>query len=260
MQSLRKLEARFLEALLDDTTTFADAVPSQRMDVYRNNFLEGHRKALAATYPVVAALVGEACFRTLAYDYARGFPSRAGDLAQFGCEFSFFLRAHYATTEHAYLIDVARLERAYIDALNAADASPLDLQQLAGALDGRELTFTFQPSVRFVRSRFPIFAIWQAHQSDRDFQIDLSSGEERLLIHRPTLDVEVLSLDVAQYEFLQALDLRQPLTAALDHALSVERNFDLTATLALLITHGVLNACASNSSATEHIASEGASS
>jgi hypothetical protein len=252
MQSLRKQQTRFVEALLDDATTVAGVLPAQRIDVYRNNFLEGHRKALAATYPVVAALVGDACFRTLAYDYARGFPSRAGDLGQFGGEFSFFLRALYAATEHAYLIDVARFEWAHADALNAADATPLDLQRLAGALDADELTFTFHPSVRLVRSPFPVLAIWQAHQDERDFQIDLSAGEDRLLVHRPLLDVQVLALDVAQYAFIEELYHRQPLAHALDHALSLDTNFDLTAALALLITHRVLTDCATGAAASEH--------
>jgi hypothetical protein len=252
MQSLRKLQTRFFDALLDDATTVAGVLPARRIDVYRNNFLEGHRKALAATYPVVAALVGEACFRTLAYDYARGYPSRAGDLAQFGGEFAFFLRALYATTEHAYLIDVARFEWAHADALNAADATPLDLQRLAGALDAGDLTFTFHPSVRLVRCPFPVLAIWQAHQDARDFQIDLSAGEDRLLIHRPLLDVEVLSLDVAQYAFVQELYHRQPLAHALDHALSLDTNFDLTAALALLITHRVLTDCTTGAADSEH--------
>jgi hypothetical protein len=252
MQSLRKLQTRFFDALLDDATTVAGVLPAQRIDVYRNNFLEGHRKALAATYPVVAALVGDACFRTLAYDYARGFPSRAGGLAQFGGEFSFFLRALYAATEHAYLIDVARFEWAHADALNCADATPLDLQRLAGAADADELTFTFHPSARLVRSAFPVLAIWQAHQDERDFQIDLSAGEDRLLIHRPLLDVEVLSLDVAQYAFVEELYHRQPLAHALDHALSLDANFDLTAALALLVTHRVLTDCTTGAADPEH--------
>lgn len=242
MPSLRKTEARFLQALLDDSRV--DALPPDGVDVYRNNFFEGHRKALAATYPVVAQLVGEACFRTLAHDYARGFPSRAGDLAQFGGEFAFFLRAVYGNSEHAYLVDVARFEWAHLDALNAADATPLELHRLASALDADSLMFTFQPSTHLLRSPFPVLSIWQAHQEDGDFEVDLSTGEDRLLIHRPQLQVEILQLDVAQYAFVQELYHGEPLARALDHALSIDASFDLTACLTLLITRGALTDCA----------------
>jgi len=194
---------------------------------------------------VVARLVGEACFRTLAHDYARGYPSRAGDLARFGGEFTFFLRAMYGSSDHAYLVDVARFEWAYLDALNAADATPLDLQRLASALDGNGLSFTFQPSTHLLRSPFPVLAIWQAHQGDDDFAIDLSSGEDRLLIHRPAMDVEVVCLDVAQYEFVQELYQGEPLARVLDHAMSIDANFDLTASLVLLIANRLLTDCTS---------------
>ena len=241
MQSLRKTEAAFLQALLGDATI--DEQPRDRVDVYRNNFFEGHRKALAATYPVIARLVGDACFRTLAHDYALGFPSRAGDLAQFGGEFAFFLRGHYGNGEHAYLVDVARLEWAYLDALNAADAIALDLARLASALDGERIGFTFQPAMRLIRSRFPVLAIWQAHQREDDFAIDLSAGEDRLLMHRPQFEVEFLALDPAQYAFVEELYHGQALARALDHAMSIDSNFDLAACLALLITHRVLADC-----------------
>jgi hypothetical protein len=244
MQSLRRVEQRFLQTLLDDGARLAGVSPAESIDVYRNNFLEGHRKALAATYPVVAALVGADCFRTLAYDYARGYPSRAGDLAQFGGEFPFFLRALYASGEHAYLVDVARLEWSYIDALNAADATALAAQSLAATVDAERLTFEFQPSVRLLRSPFPVLAIWQAHQHDGDFRIDLAAGEDRLLIHRPLFDVEIVPLDVAQYGFVQELYHGQPLAHALDSALSHDPDFDLAACLTLLLERRVLTDCA----------------
>jgi hypothetical protein len=241
MQSLRKTQARFLQALLDGHA--ADPLQADGVDVYRNNYFEGHRKALASTYPVVAQLVGEACFRTLAHDYAHGFPSRAGDLTQFGAEFPFFLRALYGNSEHEYLADVARFEWAYADALNAADATTLELHQLALALDADNLTFTFQPSTRLLRSPFPVLAIWQAHQGDDEDTVDLSAGEDRLIIHRPQMQVEILRLDVAQYAFVQELYQGEPLAHALDHAMSIDAGFDLTACLVLLITRGALTHC-----------------
>ncbi len=149
----------------------------------------------------------------------------------------------YGNSEHGYLIDIARFEWAYVDALNAADATTLELHQLASALDAGNLTFTFQPSTRLLRSPFPVLAIWQAHQGDDDRAVDLSAGEDRLLIHRPQMQVEILQLEVAQYAFVQELYHGEPLARALDHAMSIDAGFDLTACLALLITQGAITHC-----------------
>ena len=57
------------------------------------------------------------------------------------------------------------------------------------------------------------------------------------------MEVEILQLDVAQYAFVQELYHGEPLTRALDHAMSIDASFDLTACLALLITHRALTHC-----------------
>ena len=85
MSALGELQAQFLDEI------FGDAPLDPRRAVYRRNVLANLHDALAAAYPVVRRLVGEAFFREAAERFARAHPSRSGDLHRFGEGFGQFL-------------------------------------------------------------------------------------------------------------------------------------------------------------------------
>ena len=78
--------------------------------VYRASVLSNFRAALAATYPVVRRLVGEAFFDEAARRFALANASRSGDLNEYGTEFPEFLAVYPHAASMAYLPDLARLE------------------------------------------------------------------------------------------------------------------------------------------------------
>ena len=138
MHSLREVQTGFRAALFDeacslDSGASALGIPAAvRLEVYRNNLRETARKTLAASYPVVARLVGQTCFRNLARAYVSRFPSRCGDLATFGREFPRLLESFYARGSFAYIAGVAALEWALVESEAAPEAEPLDLARLSG--------------------------------------------------------------------------------------------------------------------------------
>src|SRR5581483_8181402 len=99
MPSLRELQRNFSAAImLGDRTAIAslDIVPGgiaadQRIAIYRNNVMGNYRRALAATYPVVRALVGAAFFDTACDAFVRGHASERGDINGYGGDFASFL-------------------------------------------------------------------------------------------------------------------------------------------------------------------------
>ena len=192
MRSLREIQMSFRAALFDDTASVASGtsalgIPAAvRTDVYRNNLHETARQTLAASYPVVARLVGEICLKNLARAYVNRFPSRCGDLAAFGREFPRLLEAFYAHGAFAYIASVARLEWALIESESASDAEPLDFERLSGLSeeDHACVVFHLHPSVRIVRSVYPILSIWRTHQVDEPAAVDLSDGGEHVLVYR----------------------------------------------------------------------------
>ena len=129
------LQRDFAHALLDPQ----HAVPgglvgpdghasTRRFGVYRNNVAASLIAALQDAYPVVTALVGEAFFRAMALEHARRHPPRTPAMFEYGADFPGFLDTFPPVASLPWLADVARLERAWVEAYHAAEALPVPAQ------------------------------------------------------------------------------------------------------------------------------------
>ena len=227
LEQQRTFHASIMDSVVPPTPLFKSELG---LAVYRNNWLEGMRKALLADYPVVAQLVGDDCFRTLAQRYVGAYPSTSGDLQDFGWEFPRFLEAEYLATSYAYIAEVARLERAIADSFNAAAPDVLTIESLA-TIDPAHyptLHVDHHPSAHVIRSAAPIFAIWHAHQTVamEEFCIDLQAGAQQVLVYRPEFEVLVATLTAADSLFIDALLRDHSLAAAVEGALSIDAAFE----------------------------------
>jgi hypothetical protein len=207
----------------------------RRLQVYRNNTFGSLTAALKETFPVVCQLVDERFFNYAAQEYIRARPPRAPRLAEYGADFADFL-AGFAPVGHLrYLPDVARLEWAVNEAFHAPDVAALEPARVAAVPQERYpvLAFVLHPSCHLLVSAFPVDRIWQAHQpgGDLDSGIDLSAGGCRLLIDRHDDQIRFLSLDAAEFSFLQAFAGGQPLQQAYEAAAAIAIGFDLIAAL-----------------------------
>ena len=200
----------------------SDHIPAAaRVQVYQNNVQEGFIETLGTSYPVIVQLVGEDCFRTLAQDYLRRYPSVSGDLGDFGAHFAVLLDAMYDGSEFAYLADMARVEWACEQVRGASDAVLVDLAALqasAGEAFG-EMRFALHPAVRLIASDHPVFSIWQAHQSEVVGDVEVNGGE-RLLVMRRVGDVELQLVEPAAYLLLQSLQAGDTLLDGIDAAVA----------------------------------------
>ncbi len=237
MLSLREVQRRAYRAIvLEDNVLPLTRSREARLAVYRNNARETFRKTLAATYPVVQRLVGDACFGGIAAHFVREFPSRAGDLGLFGAELAMLLDIYYRDTEFAYLADVARLEWACAEVETAADSAPFDLLELASVQEHEHaaLRFALRPCVRLLSSRYPVLRIWHANQAEDVAPIDLANGGERVLVARRGAELRLEALDAGTFAFAQSLADGEPLADALDAGCAADRSFDASAALGLL--------------------------
>ena len=251
MLALRELQTRFANALFDGATDHvqADVVANgvsaaERVEIYRNNLREGFIKALAITFPVIERLVGTDYFRHLASEYHRAHPSRSGNLDHVGAVFAAFLRAHFATTEYAYLPDVAQLEWACHQALVAPDAVGLTAEIFRDIEPEHveQARFDLHPAAMVVRSGYPILRIWRANQDGATDEalIDLAAGGDDVLVHRTTEGVTFHRLPPADLAVLDAFAAGSTLGAALEAGQSVAPEFDLGATLQRLLALSLL--------------------
>jgi hypothetical protein len=214
MGQLANLQSAFARALVtDELAAFAPgvrggkAVAERYLAIYRNSVFANWAKALAATFPVVERLVGESFFREAARQFAIAQPSRCGDLNALGAGFADFLARYPHAGDVPYLADVARLEWAFHESQMAADGEGLDFAALAEVAPEEQGTIRFrlQPAARVVESAYPILALWEANQEERDGTPDRVEGADRVLISRRDSGAHLERLDEGDAMFLTAL-------------------------------------------------------
>ena len=198
------------------------------LGAYVANGGAGAERALAAVFPCVVALMGEAAFALLARAYRLAHPLARGDLAWLGEGLAGFIAADPQLADVPYLADVARLEWLLDRAEHAADAAarPESLQLLAEA-DPQALRLQLAPGAVLWRSAWPVVTIHAAHGlqaagADDPFAAAreaLSRGDgERVFVWRQGFKPRVAALGEPEARFVEALLQPCTLGESLDQA------------------------------------------
>ncbi|MFN3282537.1 MAG: DUF2063 domain-containing protein [Tabrizicola sp.] len=231
-------QSAFAQALLDPEAAVPpglvgpDGQPApKRFSVYRNNVALSLTSALEAGFPTVRKLVGDAFFAAMAGVFLREHPPRSRLLMLYGAEMPEFLE-HFPPVAHlGYLPDVARLDQAMRESYHAADSRPLpeaEFHRLIGEELGA-LRLTLAPSLRLVRSAWPIVSIWRANTESGPPPRPVA---EDALVLRPEFDPRPEPVPPGGGAFVAALLAGQRLGEAVA---SAGPELDLAANLALLI-------------------------
>ena len=238
---LRERQRNFAAALLDPNMPVPlglvgpDRKSSEkRFNVYRNNVVAGLVEALKAAFPAVCRIVGDEFFAAMARVYVALEPPRSPIMLDYGRTFPDFIRKFEPAKSVPYLSDVARLERAWVEAYHAAEAPPADPALLA-TIDSQSLPrmgLTLHPSARVVRSSFPAVQIWLMNiDGGVPAAIDISSEGENALVVRPIVEVEVRRLPVGAATFIIGLAAGASVAEATTLAFDENSNFDLAGAL-----------------------------
>lgn len=140
---------------------------SQRLQLHRRHVARSIGAALAATFPTVAAVVGEDFFSLLARDFVADTSLEDPVLSRYGEHFPQFVAEAQERHGLPYLADVARLDWA----LNVAFHAPLDPGGFAGT--------------SLIESAWPLDLIWQVSQPGASIdKVDLEAGPVCLLVFR----------------------------------------------------------------------------
>lgn len=239
--------AAFAPALLDPMRAAPPVVTGpngkaagKRYDVYRNNVTVSLIDALAAIYPAVQRITGTDFFRAMARFHVRSHPPTSPLLFEYGRNFPGFIARYEHAQIMPWLADVARVERAWLDAYHARDAAPLAPAHLAAVAPERlaDLVFTPHPATQIVRSEFSAVTIFAANRDGAPVsRIDASMSEDAL-ITRPGFDVIVRHLPPGGAAFAARLMEARPLGEAAGSALDASPDFDIAANIAGLIEAG----------------------
>jgi hypothetical protein len=250
MHTLRDLQAGFAQAVRAGASTaiegavVADGIGAAgRIAVYRNHFLISLTDALAAGYPVVARLVGDAFFRAATRRYVQERPPRSPCVAEYGEEFPDFLENLPEALGLPYIGDVARLEWALICAAEAADPRPVAADRLAMLVPDRLATarLTLHPSVRLLASPFPIDRIWKANQGcGVPPVVALSEGGACLLVFRAAAEVGWVALPRPVFDGVSALARGQTIEQAGARHGDGDPGSDAIPAFVMLLTNGLI--------------------
>jgi len=237
-------QTAFREALLDGAQPVPDGLTDgagrpagRRYAVYRNNVAVALREALETGFPACVSLIGAENFAKVAGLYLRQSPPASPLMMHYGADFPAFL-AEFPPLQHiGYLADIARLELAMRHSYHAADATPLDPTRLQGlseeALMSAQLVLA--PATRLIRTPWPLLQIYRFATVPGSPKPQATP--EDVLITRTEFDPQPHALPPGGGAFVAALAAGQPFGAAMDAA---GDDFDLPATLSLLLTQGAL--------------------
>jgi hypothetical protein len=212
MSTLAERQREFACSLFDQGR---DADPG--LAVYRASVAANFSSALAATYPVVRRLVGEAFFAEAAWRFALSHASTSGDLNEYGAHFPAFLAAYPHAAALAYLADVARLEWACHESESAPEAAAFDFEGLARIEPSGygELRLLLHPSVRLLESAHPIVAIREANAPGRDGTPARLEGPDFVFVRRVDGRAVASSLGEREWRLLERIASGGTLEAAL---------------------------------------------
>lgn len=237
----------FEAALLDPTLPVPNGLSDgaahpagRRFDVYRNNVAVSLTQAMHIAFPVITKLLGDENMDGLAGIFLRAHPPSSPLMMHYGQAFPAFLANMDQLAHLGYLADIARLELAIRRAYHAGDAAPLDPDLLASADPDALMRakVSFAPAVQIIRSDWPIFDIWRFNTENDAAKP--TPGAQDVLITRPEFDPIPQLLPPGGAVWIKALEAGQNIGAAHDTALADTANFDLAATLALLLQGGAI--------------------
>jgi hypothetical protein len=184
---------RFL--LAGDAEIGAHVVGTQRVPVetrlgiygdgYRSRLIE----ALQTSFPVLANLLGETDFQTLAARYVNAHESTFFSIRYYGGELADFLAADEDYSKAPLLTELARWEWAMAAVFDGADAEPIDSSAFAQVApeDWAELRFEWSPAVQVVELAWNVPQLWKAVTEETE------RPEPQLLGAQPDQDQETTS-------------------------------------------------------------------
>jgi len=233
-----------------DTTAIAEFFGERAnpafISVYRNGYLKTCTDALAGSYPVVRAIVGDDYFRTLARGYVDRHPPTRGTLVGYGEHLADFIRQ--LEQEHGldYLADAAAIDAAWLESYFAEEGRPLapaDIQHMGfRGIDVTAMRVKLTPHVRLVPVENRIADTWAMLRDHGELTetVALSKQAQVVMLWRLNGHIHIKALDDTESVFINTLAHVATLGDAATRAYEVDGAFDLAGTFAALLQNNLL--------------------
>lgn len=204
-------------------TALADAVamgsdrltPAMQLEIYREQFFLRHVDALRDDFRALEHLLGDDAFVELARAYLSEHPPRSFTLRDLGARLAGFVGSVAPWAEDPFAFDLARVEWAFVEAFDAADAPALDVAAI-GAVpeDVWPLAhIVLQPSVQRLALAHPAHDYRLAARKSADAEnlvalATLAPPEPRpayVVVYRAADSLACIDLEPCAFALLEAL-------------------------------------------------------
>ncbi len=178
----------------------------ERVDIYANMYFYRILEVLQEDFPAILAMLGGDRFHNLITGYLIEYPPAHFSLSQAGAHLADFVGSHPLRGEFPFLADLARMERALIDVFHAADAAPMDAQQMR-AIAPQEwpaLVLALHPANLILALQWKVAPILQAVERDEQLP-EPERADLSMLVWRNRNHVYYRAIDAAERDQLAAL-------------------------------------------------------
>ncbi len=192
------------------------ADPRERLGIYAEAYRLRLIEALATDYPAVHTLVGDEVFDRLARAYIDAHPPEHFSVRWYGRRLPAFLQSTGPYRDQPVLAEMAAFEWHLGEALDAADAAPLERAALTAVPPAKweTLRLAFHPSLRRLDLEWNAPALWSAIQEEQPPRPpERAPAPVPWLLWRQGIRAYFRSLDAPEAEALDAARDGEPFGA-----------------------------------------------
>lgn len=213
----------------------------ERLEIYNRQYWYRVLGALAEDFPALRSVIGSRTFDAISVAYIDAHPNKSFTLRNLGSRLPEWLIAnpHFAGRRAALVVDVARIEWAFVEAFDAAEREPLTLEQIATL--GGESHLALQPHLQLVELEYPIDdLVLNMHKNEKRQTTEAGLQHEEddhapaklpalrrkptwLAAHRVNYSVYYLRLKRGEFHTLRAIRAGQPLAEAIEAGVTTAR-------------------------------------
>jgi hypothetical protein len=178
-----------------------------RLGIYRNAYRARLTDALRENYPVLHRVQGDEAFDALTERFIAACPSHHPSIRWFGSALPEWLAANSEQLSHPALIDLARMEWALCTAFDAADDTPLSVDDLLAHAPEAwpTLRFTGHPSLRLIALDWAVEPLWRALSDNPEAETAAPEPQpHHLLVWRQNDQTQWRSVEPFEGDLLQA--------------------------------------------------------
>jgi hypothetical protein len=202
-----------------------------RLNIYRNNVYGGFEAVLIGKFSQTIKILGAKKFAKLLKKFCQEFPSKSGDLDDFGVDFPKFI----SRIRPAFLKDLAQLEllhhQAYFAKKVLKKFDVKKLQKLPTQKVG-ELYFYLDPSCFLFSSKYAVCSIWQNLENTKN-----PENPESALIQSE----DILKISEEELLFLSLIKKQKKLYEIYQIMSKKNKNVDIGDLLKRFIANGTIS-------------------